>query len=945
MRIAHPTYAVLLLIASFFGLLLWLDSPSAYTQEEPTTLHQLTNQHTGVIHSYPNGFTEFKGAVYFGLSSAKGGLWKTDGTADGTILVKDIPVVASSLKAVGDQLYFSVRNNSSYDALWKSDGTTDGTVKISDNLLLYYSTFTPMGNRFYFAGYDVAHGNELWQSDGTMAGTSLVADLIPGPRSSYPDGLVSSNDRLYFRSYDEQYQQILWQSDGTPAGTTVITGTPRSFANLTVLQNVLYFTGEGPENSALWRWMPGDQVPSVVPGPQPLFSSKLVVFREHLFFVATDATHGTELWQSDGTAAGTNLVKELVPGTGEQSITTLTVLNDLLYFMAYTPNTGTALWQSDGTAEGTRLIKEQLPRTNSYSSYAITTANGKLYFLVATTEGQFDLWQSDGTAAGTFVFTQIQGRGYESRYVTGIGNRLYFSAFDEVHGDELWSSDGTVAGTALVKDLDTNHEGLSFWQFIPVDQRLYFTSFTGDIFFGSTEKLWMSANSTTPAVPLEEPPGFSGQYTSYHLQQVGNSLFISTYGAGNTALWKHEGPTNTPVLIKRFSGGGPTSGVAVNNQLFFLASDDAQLAATDDLWRSDGTITGTVKLFDAADTNLAPNPRLAFQGKLLATRDSELWFFDGTAAGTTHFTPDGLQGSISRVSATPDLFYFTAIQNVDIFSTITTLWRSDGTPQGTYQLLFDTPPAYLSELMPTGNALYVLTFSYGGNGQLWHYAGVGQQVTRLVELTPMYYYVNFRWLTPVAGQLFFTADDGIHGPELWKSDGTPEGTVLLKDIIPIELADTPSAYPGPLFAFSDRVYFSINDGTHGQELWRSDGTDAGTQLLKDINPGSASSSPDTFMGRTGRFFFSADDGVHGRELWQSDGTDGGTQLLTDLYPGTASAEPYNQLINDNILYFTGDNGADGRQLFSLQTTVLPLALPTAEEPQATQHAIYLPLVR
>src|SRR5262249_10428695 len=86
-----------------------------------------------------------------------------------------------------------------------------------------------------------------------------------------------------------------------------------------------------------------------------------------------------------------------------------------------------------------------------------------------------------------------------------------------------------------------------------------------------------------------------------------------------------------------------------------------------------------------------------------------------------------------------------------------------------------------------------------------------------------------------------------------------------------------------------------NDGTNGTELWRSDGTPGGTVLVKDINPGAASSiyitsvyDQSAFVNVAGTLFLFADDGIHGRELWKSDGTDAGTVLVADITPGAAS---------------------------------------------------------
>ncbi len=108
-------------------------------------------------------------------------------------------------------------------------------------------------------------------------------------------------------------------------------------------------------------------------------------------------------------------------------------------------------------------------------------------------------------------------------------------------------------------------------------------------------------------------------------------------------------------------------------------------------------------------------------------------------------------------------------------------------------------------------------------------------------------------LTNVRGTLYFSADDGIHGFELWRSDGTERGTRMVKDINP----GAGSSNISWITAVNRILYFSADDGTHGAELWRSDGTARGTRMVKDINP-AANSYPGGFINVSGTLYFSAD---------------------------------------------------------------------------------------
>ncbi|MFG1491353.1 ELWxxDGT repeat protein, partial [Oceanospirillum sp. HFRX-1_2] len=128
---------------------------------------------------------------------------------------------------------------------------------------------------------------------------------------------------------------------------------------------------------------------------------------------------------------------------------------------------------------------------------------------------------------------------------------------------------------------------------------------------------------------------------------------------------------------------------------------------------------------------------------------------------------------------------------------------------------------------------------------------------------------------------FFRFNDGVHGNELWVTDGTADGSRLVKDI-----KISGDASPGSLTVFGDKLFFTASEDTHGQELWVTDGTSDGTYLIEDIRLGTGSASPYQLTPVGDKLFFKASDDTHGQELWVTDGTKEGTRLIEDIQPGS-----------------------------------------------------------
>lgn len=142
--------------------------------------------------------------------------------------------------------------------------------------------------------------------------------------------------------------------------------------------------------------------------------------------------------------------------------------------------------------------------------------------------------------------------------------------------------------------------------------------------------------------------------------------------------------------------------------------------------------------------------------------------------------------------------------------------------------------------------------------------------------------------------------------------GTPQ---LLADINPGVFSSAPHEFA----TLGTTTLFSANDGSSGSELWKTDGTNGGTEMVKDINPGADDSLPGHlshyFTNVNGTLFFTADDGSSGFELWKTDGTTAGTMLVMDINAGSDNSYPRNLVNVNGTLYFQADNGSAGNELW------------------------------
>ncbi|HEY6506102.1 MAG TPA: ELWxxDGT repeat protein [Chitinophagaceae bacterium] len=410
---------------------------------------------------------------------------------------------------------------------------------------------------------------------------------------------------------------------------------PSQGTSFVAVNNVLYFrANDGINGIELWKsdgTTAGTvMVKNIMPGGGSSRPDWLTNVNGTLFFQADDGVHGPELWKSDGTEAGTVLVKDLLPGiNGDTPPQFLASMNGILYFQANDGPSGKELWKSDGTTEGTVMVVDLRPGNGlGAGAQYITVVNGMLFF-----NSFGGLWKSDGTAAGTVYL----GAGIDPYAFGNVNGTLFFSTNPTNVNRDLWKSNGTAAGTVLVKDICPGPCGSRPSGFTGIGSTIFFKAAPEDVFLSEPKPF--ITDGTGPGTSL-----LKDIYIGLGSVAIGNTVYFNQSGGGIYGkLWKTDGTTPNTVMVKDVSARiGSAMAIAMNNNLLFAASDGAHGA---ELWRSNGTEAGTFLLqeFVPGTGSSDPTDLVILNNKIFLTAHTseygrELWVTDIPGEGALPLT-------------------------------------------------------------------------------------------------------------------------------------------------------------------------------------------------------------------------------------------------------------------------------------------------------------------
>ena len=537
----------------------------------------------------------------------------------------------------------------------------------------------------------------------------------------------------------------------------------------------------------------------------------------------------------------------------------LTQANDRVYFT----NLGKELWSTDGTNSGTKSLKR-------LDSIAQLTWTGTTLYFAGKDDHGWELWRSNGLGTTRRVKDIYRGisasRPGELTHINGV---LFFVAEDGEHGRELWKSDGTAAGTVMIKDIVPGYASSSPSHLTNVNGTLYFSADDGT----HGQEVWKSDGTETGTIMLRDiNPGMPGSYPESFTDLNGKTFFTAFSEDAGRELWESNGSASGTVMFMDIKAGTGSSVIAhlvvMGENLFFTAEDGTGSYA---LWKSTGTIAGTTKVIDVSSGESdffflkAVNENLYF----LAYQEGEdyLWRSDGTQDGTRQVMMMSRATHPTFVMFKNSIYFFEYYWDPDVYSAFIKLNKMN--PEGTDvemiwkmnygwslegRKLFQSPLINLNEKL-----IFYGVLKKGQGFKILETDGTSEGMSSVRDTYIPTFSGNPDLFARAGGLLYLRSMGDYTYEDVFRTDGTSEGTFRLKrfdHVIDIE-------------AMNETAYIAGVTFSGKWQLFKTDGTVTGTTLIKQLFRGGSLVQANNVL-----YFF----GVNG-ELWKSDGTTAGTARI------------------------------------------------------------------
>lgn len=971
----------------------------------PAGQRQLSVEVTGVSPAPRTVMITVEALPPAGVSTLHGHVPMLNSLADA---IGDGNGVPTPVAHVGGITYFTARSPLEGTELWRSDGTAAGTYLLRDLDPGFFeglagnvagsdpAEFAVFNGRLYFAASEqpsqtftatLGTGRELWSTDGQIAGTQLVKDINPGrvpfqqSDSGSPQLLTVFNGQLWFLAQDGTSAPGVgpyrwWTSDGTTAGTTRWSDSPalygvspdRARPATAVLGNqMLFLENNGSELWATNGTANGTQRLYLQDGSEPRRAvfDQLVAANSRIYLRGFTGTH-YELWTSDGTAAGTLRLTTMAPRSTNSAIKPpeLAALGSACVFAGESPATGREIWFTEGTAASVRLLKDLWPgEANEFGvvpsgdPFALSSMGGRVLFSALSPTVGAEPWITDGTTEGTQVLADLaRVRGTTETFsivppgsypqtIEGTDQHAWISAGDDKRsiGFELWHWN-RLGGSAphLVRDLSplavnralpppygyyTGPANSNPSEMMAVGSQLYFRAtdplygdelFTSDGTAAGTRRL-TNASGTTPLAPTlvrnsdVVVPGFDG------LKAILSSSGGSPARSWATSRGADGGPVRGAPQQLTATGSGMAFVLPVKNEYGWPVDEVYR-------WEDSAAEPERVASFLAVWKLVAHGNDLWIAGQD-SNGTQSLWRAVGQDPASMVTTLYGGNAALTlrETASVGGKLYFVASATAD-----RELWVADVGGVRRVAAASGEPPYQCAGLTAFGGRLW-FTGVTGFVQCVWSTDGspAGTQ-----PLANGYYRAD--WQLPehrpavVNGRLLFAAQADREPLQphttLWSTDGTAAGTVEI------------TGGPGPtgetytaegivwLTAAGDRVHFTANAklmgiSVEGEEPWVTDGTAAGTRYLLNLLPrglgelADPSSRPRRYTALGNKVFFTATTSGESEEMWLSEGSTATTRLVRAIWPGVNTPSIDQLTAAGGKIWFAARSPGFGRELW------------------------------